>query len=97
MSELMDLLSRCANRWIYKGLTIEERWTNLMGQINCFGTSQNLYGIFIQSRGMCYSRKEDGFIWEPQPSSRDDEFLKDTRFTLEDAVKQIDNMGTKKR
>ena len=54
------------SRWLYT-YTIKftgKGWTILQGPGDSF----------------CMSKSEDGFVYQPSPSNRDDEFFKDTRF-----------------
>ena len=52
---------------------------------------QKLYAI---SNGVgVYSKSKDEFIYEPSPSNRTDEFIIDTRFTLEEANSIIRERG----
>ncbi len=37
----------------------------------------------------CWSKKEKGFVYEPMPSNRDDDFLKDCRFSFEEGLEII--------
>jgi len=43
----------------------------------------------VSLRGDCYDKKLKMFVWEPSPSNITDEFLRATRFSLEDAIEII--------
>lgn len=39
-----------------------------------------------------WSREAQAFVWEPQPSDRSDEFIQDTRFTLSEALRIVEDL-----
>lgn len=45
-----------------------------------------------QDDEFCYSDEERDFVYEPLPSSRTVEFLKSTRFSLEEAIKIVEEL-----
>lgn len=46
----------------------------------------------ICRNGFCWDAQIKRFICEPSPSNRDDEFLKFTRFSLDDALKIVEEL-----
>lgn len=46
-------------------------------------TTKNLWAIVY--RDLVWDNKENTFIYEPSPSNRSEDFLKNTRFILEEA------------
>lgn len=53
---------------------------------------KNKEGWAIFFAGDVWSREAHDFVWEPQPSSRTDEFLADTRFSLADALRIVEDL-----
>ncbi len=51
-------------------------------------SGEELWGIYDNRGNNVWNKKYNDFEWEPMPSSRDDDFIKNTRFSFEEA-KQI--------
>ena len=47
----------------------------------------------ITRMGECYNRNKDSWEYEPSPSSRDDDFIQRTRYSLLEAVNIVDSPG----
>jgi len=93
--EVRESLAYCAIKWKCFGYIIEERWNpfdKLATGENCFGNYKPLYGIFNDYQS-CYSKTEKDFIWEMQPSDRTDDFLRDTRFLIEEAYEIVHKLA----
>lgn len=87
-------LAQHATAWkFHKGIHIEERWNPKDALAKIYpnphpNKDQPLFAI-LNFMNMVWSKKEVEFIIEPIPSSRTDEFILNTRFTLEEAYEII--------
>jgi len=73
---LQELLAH-ATVFLFEPYTIEKRGEDQWAVCNA---------------GCCWSKSNEGFIYEPMPSSRTPEFIEDTRFELEEAIEIVQKL-----
>ncbi len=83
----MDLLPRCFDvniKCLNRPLTLKNSY--LFCKEDCWGIYMDLF---------CYDKKSGEFIYETQPSNRDEEFYNNCRFTFEETLKILREMEKK--
>ena len=94
-----EKLKQYAIEWKINGYTIVERWNPDNSLAKLYGSShpdadKKLYAILNHFKSV-YSKKRNCFVYEPSPSCREDDFILDTRFILEEAFYLVHNIKTK--
>jgi len=104
INKVMKEIYPYAVRWTIGKYQIVERWSQdgaklyHRNEINVFGHQKKLYQINrLFSENEVYDKEEKDFVYQSQPSSLTDEFLKVTRFTISEAYEIIMKLIEKDR